>query len=132
MRRLLAGLVLLLWAVSAWADGVVVSGRAVVKPARTPDQRALLAFDGKQETLVIETTVQGEGRDFAWIVPLPAFPKTEESTSGLFPSLESTCAARLLNHDDHLWIGVGVVGLLIWAFLRWGEAQERPDQESHH
>src|SRR6185436_18744733 len=79
----------------ARADGVVLPGVAVVKPVRTPDQRALVRFDGKTETLVIETTLQGEGRDFAWILPLPAVPTIEASTTGLFPTLVVMCAPEL-------------------------------------
>jgi len=82
-------------AAAAHADGVVVPSRAVAKPVRTPDQRALVAFDGTTETLVVETTVQGDGREFAWIVPLPAAPKVEASTTGLFPTLEVVTSPRV-------------------------------------
>ena len=54
---------------AAFADGTVfVSGAA--KP-RIPDQSALITFDGKTERLVIETSVESAGTDFAWVVPVP-------------------------------------------------------------
>ena len=96
MRRLAeALLILLLFDSVARADGVVIPSRAVAEPVRTPDQRALVAFDGSTETLVVETTFEGAGRDFAWIVPLPAKPVVEESTTGLFPTLEVLSAPRV-------------------------------------
>src|SRR6187455_3040117 len=112
-------------AATAWADGVVVPSRAVVGPVRTPDQRALLTFDGTTETLVVETTLQGDGREFAWIVPLPAVPKVEASTTGLFPTLEVLTSPRV--EDDRLasdWfvplaLAVGLVAaFLVWRRLR--------------
>jgi hypothetical protein len=119
-RALWAAVVVVLVAATAWADGIVVPSQAAAKPARTPDQRALVAFDGSTETLVIETTLAGEGRDFAWIVPLPAAPKIEESTSGLFPTLEAMTGPTVETHLDHEWIAVALCGLIALALVRWG------------
>jgi len=105
MRHLLAAVILLVaLAAPAWADGCVVSSRAVVGPVRTPDQRALLTFDGTTETLVVETTLQGDGREFAWIVPLPAVPRVEASTTGLFPTLEVLTSPRIESDDAKEWL----------------------------
>ena len=107
----------------ARADGVVVPSAVVVEPARTPEQKALLRFDGATETLVIETTLQGAGRDFAWIVPLPAPPKVEASTTGLFPTLESRCAPKLdegkKRGSDATWMVTAALGLGLWIAVRW-------------
>ena len=105
-------LVVLSLAAVAWADGIVVPSQAAVKPARTPDQRALLRYDNGIETLVIETTVEGDGRDFAWIVPLPAAPKIEESTAGLFPTLDALCGPRVDTQDHHVWALIAIAGLI--------------------
>ena len=128
--KFLSALVVLAAAAAASADGVVVPGVAIVKPARTPDQRALLRFDGTTETLVIETTVQGEGRDFGWIVPLPAAPKIEASTTGLFPTLSLMCAPEVIDeraaskggHDGFGWTIFLSLGLGLWASARWRRA----------
>ena len=114
-------------AAAARADGIVVPARAVVKPARTPDQRALLRFDGDKETLVVETTVQGEGRDFAWVLPLPSAPTIEASTTGLFPTLEYMAAPEIVDervevHERGIEVGyawVVAAGLAAWTFVRW-------------
>lgn len=114
MRHLLAAVILLVaLAAAAWADGCVVPSRAVVGPVRTPDQRALVSFDGTTETLVVETTLQGDGREFAWIVPLPAVPRVEASTTGLFPTLEVLTSPRVEGRDRKDW----VVPIAVAAFL---------------
>ena len=99
-----AVLLVVLLAGSAWADGGIFPRAAVVKPARTPDQRALVRFDGTSETLVVETTLQGEGKDFAWVLPLPAEPQIEASTTGLFPTLEVVCAPRVWTTTEAGWV----------------------------
>ena len=118
MRRLAeALLILLLFDSVARADGVVIPSRAVAEPVRTPDQRALVAFDGSTETLVVETTFEGAGRDFAWIVPLPAKPVVEESTTGLFPTLEVLSAPRVVDRSKGSlgWTGPAALGVLLFA-----------------
>jgi hypothetical protein len=120
-RALWAAVVVLVLAAAAWADGIVLPSQAAVKPVRTPDQRALVAFDGATETLVVETTLAGDGRDFAWIVPLPAAPKIEESTSGLFPTLEAMTGPTVETHLDYEWIAVVFFGLIAIAIVRWGD-----------
>ncbi len=39
--------------------------------AASSDQRAVLAFDGGRETLVLQTAYEGDGTDFAWVIPVP-------------------------------------------------------------
>jgi hypothetical protein len=124
VRRLIATLLLCLaLCVTALADGVMVPQAVVVKPARTPDQKALLRFDGATETLVIETTVQGEGREFAWILPLPAPPGIEASTTGLFPTLAALTAPTVEEGGKHKsrssWAVVVALGLGLWISVRW-------------
>jgi len=118
VRPVLAAMALLVaLAATAWADGVVIPSRAVVGPVRTPDQRALLAFDGTTETLVVETTLQGDGREFAWVVPLPAVPKVEASTTGLFPTLEVLTSPRVEGRDQYEWIfPIAVAAFLVTLF----------------
>ncbi len=115
VRAVVAAVLVVLLCAVAFADGGMFSRRfgapdpanTVTPTARTPDQRALLAYDEEKgvETLVIETTVQGEGREFAWILPLPAAPKIEASTTGLFPTLETLTGADVTTHFAP-WPGV--------------------------
>ena len=126
-----AALALLLAAPPALADGVVLPSRAIVKPVRTPDQRALVAFDGTTETLVVETTLQGQGTEFAWIVPLPAAPKVEEAKSEMFRTLEFVTAPRVVERSKGVpaWVTpvfLGTCAIGAWIATRrvpgWGLA----------
>ena len=124
MRPLIAILLLCTaLCVTAQADGVVIPSAVIEKPVRTPDQKALLRFDGTTETLVIETTLQGECREFAWILPLPAPPKIEASTSGLFPTLDALSAPKVEDGGKHAagseWAVVVALGLGLWITVRW-------------
>ena len=71
MRWLLAVLVAL--AGQALADGKFYSDRV---PPGIPYQRAILIFDGKKQTLTIESKFEAkEGERFGWVVPVPAVPE---------------------------------------------------------
>jgi hypothetical protein len=126
LRAAVAAIVVAVLAVAAWADGGVYGpairvGQGVVKPVRTPDQRALLRFDAPAgtETLVIETTLQGDGTEFAWILPLPAAPKIEASTPGLFRSLEVLCGPDVCTEVPEWWLGIAWTGIVVAAIVRW-------------
>lgn len=110
---------------TAFSDGkMFVRGTAKV---RIPDQSALICFDGKKERLVIETAFEGEGTDFAWVVPLPAIPVVEPATTGLFPTLRMITRPRLIGYDESWYIMplMGLwMGLVLWCGIltrRWGE-----------
>lgn len=88
--------VLALWlsvASTCLADGKVFGP----VPARIaiPDQDAMIVWRDGMETLAIETRFTGPGREFAWVVPLPAAPEIKAATGGLFPSLRAMSAPRL-------------------------------------
>jgi hypothetical protein len=80
------------------ADGKVF---ARVGPDPTmPDQQALIHFDGRVQTLAIETRFEGEGTDFAWVVPLPSIPEISAATTGLFPTLRAVFAPELADPSE--------------------------------
>jgi hypothetical protein len=81
--------VIVLWAALAVAtrgDGKLFALDAPV-PVRIPEQSALICFDGETQRLVIENRFEGDAEEMAWVVPLPAVPKIEAATPGLFPTL---------------------------------------------
>ncbi|MCA9283642.1 MAG: DUF2330 domain-containing protein, partial [Phycisphaerales bacterium] len=82
-----AALALLAVAATAVADGKFFGPERAVSPT-IPDQRALIVWDLTHETLVIDTAVNGDATDLAWIVPVPAVPEITEVGPGLFPTLE--------------------------------------------
>jgi hypothetical protein len=52
-----------------------------------PEQKALIIFDKPIETLIIQAFYSGNLSNFAWIVPVPAYPRLEEFNSILFEEL---------------------------------------------
>jgi len=52
-----------------------------------PEQKALIIFDKPEETLIIQASYAGNLSNFAWIIPVPAYPQLEESNSFLFEEL---------------------------------------------
>lgn len=81
---------LLIAGTSCLADGKVF-GPGVGK-IPIPDQDAMIVWNGGVETLAIETRFVSSGRDFAWVVPLPAKPEISPGSAGMFPTLRALCA----------------------------------------
>ncbi|MBI5632551.1 MAG: DUF2330 domain-containing protein [Nitrospirae bacterium] len=73
---LLVSLLLQLVAIAetVWADGVYIPDRAFRKLPEIPAQRAILSYKGGVETLIIESSLNAEGQNFGWIIPLPVEP----------------------------------------------------------
>lgn len=88
------------WAArSAHGDGGFVPERAYPKLPAIPSQRALLRYRDGVETLIIESSLDGEGQKFGWIIPLPAEPTGfGKASPGLLRTL-SICLQPGLTHD---------------------------------
>lgn len=78
---------------------------AIAFPAQVtiPDQRALICWSNGVERLAIETQFNGEGTNFAWVVPLPGKPVIEEATPGLFTTLEYIFRPNLVHNVAPLY-----------------------------
>lgn len=98
------------------ADGKVFTHAA---PAEIPSQSALIVYDGKVETLAIETRFVAEGKDFAWVVPLPAVPEIESGTPGMFPSLRAMFLPDIIS-SSNAPVTLVVVLLVLLALGVWG------------
>lgn len=121
-RRILVLLGLALWlaaSTAAFADGKFY-GTYEVAPT-IPDQEALIAYDPatRIQTLVIQTKFQGEGTDFAWVVPIPggpdrASPRAPEifaATTGTFPTLRSLFQPFVRRDSSIIWpFLLGILG----------------------
>jgi len=118
--RLLVFLSISGFALSAWADGVVIS-RAVIVPT-IPDQRAMLQFSNGVERLVIDTSFVGPGTNFAWVVPLPSTPKVEAVSTNFFANLNLAYQPQIIDDADFVWVlfllGGYVVAAGVWACRR--------------
>lgn len=122
-RRILIWLCLLASACRVLGDGKLFPQVGFVR-AETPSQRALIHWADGLQTLVIETTVQSQATNLAWILPLPAIPTSIRVVDpGLFPTLQTTFQARVEFGRSLLWIagGMAVFGLLIFRWHREGK-----------
>jgi hypothetical protein len=69
------------------ADGCFIP-EAKKKIPSIPIQRALVKYQNGIETLIVQSTLNGEGQNFGWIMPVPAEPyKFEKISTGLLKTL---------------------------------------------
>ena len=118
VRRTVAILFLVFGSLSCWADGKVFRHvEMAAGPVTIPDQRALICWSNGVERLVIETSFQGSGSNFAWVVPVPAPPQIEEAPPGLFPTLEYLFRPSI-RQVEPLWPLAGLLVILIVWFIK--------------
>jgi hypothetical protein len=102
-------------AASVFADGMVVP-QLYAQKVEIPDQQALICYAGGVERLVIETSFQGDGTNFAWVVPLPSAPTIKPVSEGFFAGLRAMFRPKLIHpvHPYFAWVlfvcGVGYLG----------------------
>jgi len=58
----------------SYADGFFIP-KARKKMPKIPVQRALVKYQGGTEALIIESTLNGDGGNYGWIIPVPSLPK---------------------------------------------------------
>jgi hypothetical protein len=107
----------------AIGDGGFIPQTAFEK-VKIPDQRALIHFASGNETLVIDTALQGIGTNFAWIIPTPSMPAVEPATTGLFSTLRLLFQPKIV-HDvfGFYWLEL-ILGLVV-AYVAWRTRQGR-------
>ncbi|MCC6426568.1 MAG: DUF2330 domain-containing protein [Phycisphaerales bacterium] len=99
----------------ASADGKVFAVAA--SPATIPGQQALICYKDGVQTLAIETRFHGEGKEFAWVVPLPAAPEISGTTTGVFPSLRAVFLPVVEVSQPQWTIATAWAGLLLFLAL---------------
>jgi hypothetical protein len=81
------------FATAATADGCFMPTKEQWQKRRErayinePEQKALVCFRDGTEDLIISPSFEGDARDFAWVVPVPARPKVEIVRGALFHEL---------------------------------------------
>ncbi len=114
-------LVLCLAAPAAFADGKVFSQIAAA-PTQIPDQSAIICWEPGEkggpgtQTLVIETSFEGEGTEFGWVVPLPGQPLVRPATTGTIPSLRGVFLPKI-ERPLELFVPLLFLGLAFAAML---------------
>ena len=108
-------------AASVFADGMVVP-QVYYQKVEIPDQQALICYAGGVERLVIETSFQGDGTNFAWVMPLPSAPRIKPVSEGFFEGLRAIFRPKLIHpvHPYFVWI-LFVLGV---AFLGWRSCKD--------
>jgi hypothetical protein len=108
-------------AASVFADGMVVP-QVYYQKVEIPDQQALISYAGGVERLVIETSFQGDGTNFAWVMPLPSAPRIKPVSEGFFEGLRAVFRPKLIHpvHPYFVWV-LFVLGV---AFLGWRSCKD--------
>ena len=63
------------------ADGKYFPEKAYKAAPAIPSQRAILSYRDGTEKLMIESSLDGQGQEFGWVIPLPSKPTEFEKTS---------------------------------------------------
>lgn len=118
-RRWIIGILSLLLAWQALGDGkafpMVADPLADVASSTMPRQRAIIAWDGAEQRLAIDTAFTGEDTEFAWLVPLPSEPEILPATKGMFDTAAVLTAPRVERRDSGGMLFLGFV-LVLAAF----------------
>ena len=111
-----------------YADGVFIPP-AKQKIPDIPVQRALVKYQAGTESLIIESTLNGENGDYGWIIPVPSQPTKFVKVS---PGLLKTMAFQIQPKIHHVEpygkvFGIRIEGLFAilvvitcFCIMRWG------------
>ncbi len=104
----------------ASADGFFSKSFAAKALPSIPSQRALLVYREGVERLVIESSLEGEGEAFGWIIPVPAKPTAfEQATPGLIKTLSGALQPKIVK--SHATRGkLAHARLLVAVIAAWG------------
>ena len=79
-----------------------------------PVQRALIKYRHGTETLIIESTLNGSGKNFGWVIPVPGEPQNFEKFS---PGLLKTLSMQIRPKINHFRPDRGIFGIPVVVFL---------------
>jgi hypothetical protein len=110
------------------ADGCFIPPPAFEVLPPIPAQRAVIAWDGKTETLLVESSLNAKGQSFGWIIPLPNVPTTvEKGTPDIINTLDLCCRPYIVTPSFgrksifdwsmillFLFIPLAFIGKMIW------------------
>lgn len=116
MRRILfVSIILVLVAATAHADGVKIPPVGVKALPQVPHQTALIRYKDGVETLMVQSSFQGEGEEFMWILPVPDAPTSFEVASpGLFTTLNHAFQPEITIEVSRWWMWVTAF-ILVWT-----------------
>ena len=110
----LAGVLVVIASPTARGDGKGFT--RVRESVVTPDQRVAIIFDGREQTLVVDTAFRTEEREAGWVVPVPSAPLIEAVGEGFFPAVRAIAGPRLEREHGPLRLAaaflLGVLGVV--------------------
>jgi hypothetical protein len=118
---------------AAWADGVML-GKAdtvlVEARPRIASQRAIVKFDGKTETLIVESVLAGPKGEYGWVVPVPSRPSFVKAVKPDYVagSIEQSSPEpiRLRNRELGLPVILAAVAALVFLSAGFRYRNVRP------
>jgi len=109
------------------ADGCFIP-EAKKKIPSIPIQRAIVKYQNGIETLIVQSTLNGEGHSFGWIIPVPAEPyKFEKISTGLLKTLSLQLQPKIHQVERSMKVlGIKAIDIFVifmaltCLFLIWG------------
>ncbi len=100
-----------------YADGKIFQERAFKKAPAMPTQRAILRYKDGVETLIIEAAFDAEGKNFGWVIPVPAKPTNlEKASPGFLKTLSLNIQPKITHILSRKYIPVYGVVLLVFLW----------------
>jgi hypothetical protein len=112
----------------SFADGVFIPA-ARKKIPDIPVQRAIIKYEEGTESLIIESSLNGEGGDYSWIIPVPTPPtKFDKVSPGLLKTMSLQIQPKIHHIEpyqkvfgiDIFYIFTILVMIGCFCIMRWG------------
>ncbi|AQT67682.1 hypothetical protein STSP2_00830 [Anaerohalosphaera lusitana] len=121
MKKLIttALLLTLILPAAAHADGKIFPRAHIKAKLAMPSQRAIISYRDGIETLIVESSFEGPGEEFGWIIPVPNEPtQFKAATPGLLDTLELNLRPKI-THINLEIIVIALAALLValWILL---------------
>lgn len=103
----------------ALADGKYFGRTTVALEPGIPHQSAVISFRDGVQTLVVQSTVNAEGDEVGWILPLPAEPTAiEAATPGTIATMHQLVQPALITSEDiEPWLGLATAAAINFAIM---------------
>ncbi len=82
----------------------------------TPQHRAIVIHHNGRETFILQEQFSGANTDFAWVIPVPAYPEVEVTSSGIFTTLDFL-TGPIYADESRQWFYIFLTGLILVAIL---------------
>jgi hypothetical protein len=110
-----------------FADGKKYPDTAYKIVPKIPQQKAVIVFKDGVEKLIIESSLDGQGKEFAWIIPLPSKPTNFEKVSpGLIKTLSFAIQPKI-THDIKSYLNFCIFLTVIFAIWFFIVITNKPD-----